>query len=164
VNWKVLMTVIAAAAAMLGLAGCDLLGGGQGSLVIGNIYLYGEVPGGTPFTVVFYGEATRLDAATQYDTAPRAAVIEGVFPGGVNDQLDVVNFQARGIPAGLYTVMVWLDDDADGVFEPLDPAFEDYSFYSGGWLSNPQIQPPPNVIVPETGFVDIDVFVGQPPS
>lgn len=156
--------VLVALTALFALAGCDLLGGGQGSLVIGNIYFYGTVPAGTPFTVVFYDEATRLDATTEYETAPRAAVIEGVFPGGTTDEYSTVNFQAAGIPAGQYTVMAWIDDNGDGVFTPLDPDYEDFGFYSGGYLSSPQIQPPPNVVVPEKGFVDIDIWVGTVPA
>ncbi len=162
-SWKVLRTVFAAVLAVLGLVGCDLLGGGRGSLVIGNIYLYNPVPGGTPFTVVFYDEATSLDPATEYGSAPRAAVLEGVFPGSANDSFDTVNFQAAQVPPGLYTVMAWIDYNGDGVFTPSDPDYEDYSFYSGGWLSSPTTQPPPNVAVPEKGIVDLDILVGQPP-
>jgi hypothetical protein len=164
VTFRSLAKVLVAAAALFALAGCEMLGSGQGSLVIGNIYLNGTIAGGTPFTVVFYDEATRLDAATEYETAPRAAVIEGVFPGGTNDEFDIANFQAEGIPAGQYTVMAWIDGNGDGIFTPLDPDYEDFGFYSGGYLSSPQVQPPPNVVVPEKGVLDIDIWVGPPPA
>jgi hypothetical protein len=124
------------------LVGCDLLDKATGSQVIGSI-------------VAWYGT---MDPYADYDTAPRAVSLEGAFPGAPTDSYDSITYQFGDIPAGEYTVFAWIDSDGDGLFSA---SFDLFGFYFGDPGSYNLAQPAAaNVIVPETGIVDLDLRVG----
>jgi hypothetical protein len=151
------LAAVAAAAVTL-LAGCDLLGRSTGAVVVGSLLpVYTQVPGATAYHVVFYDSATVMDAWADYDLAPQAASFSGVFPGDASVLLDTVNFQSADIPAGVYSVFAWIDFDGSGSFDPYQDL---WGFYYGNPGGNTLIQPPANVLVPETGIVDLDIWAG----
>lgn len=141
------------------LVGCDLLDKATGSQVIGSIVAwYGTVPGGSGYHIAFYASGTTMDPYADYDTAPRAVSLEGTFPGAPTDSYDSITYQFGDIPAGEYTVFAWIDSDGDGLFSA---SFDLFGFYFGDPGSYNLAQPAAaNVIVPETGIVDLDLRVG----
>lgn len=143
---------------ILALGGCDLIGGPSGPIAMGNLFVpYNVIPGGTAFHVVFYGPGTSMDPRQNYGSAPQAASLRGVFAGDSGSLTNTVNFLSMDIPAGLYSVFAWIDFDGSGSFE----AGQDlWGFYYGNPGGNTQIQPPANVVIPETGIVDLDLWFG----
>ena len=152
------------AASLGGLAGCDQLGLSS-SGVIGNlVIMFGEVPGGLRYHVIFYSSDTVMEPVYNpdlpqpgYDEAPQAVAFQGTFPGISTEFRDTVNFQITDVPAGLYSVFGWVDYDDNGAF---DPSQDLWGFYYGNPGLNTLYQPPANVVVPESGLVDLDVWVG----
>lgn len=151
------LAAVAAAAVTL-LAGCDLLGGSTGTVVVGSLLpVYAQIPGGTAYQVVFYESSTVMDAYQDYSSAPQAAAFSGVFPGDASVLLDSVNFQLADVPAGVYSVFAWIDFDGSGSFDPYQDL---WGFYYGNPGGNTLIQPPANVVIPEAGIVDLDIWAG----
>jgi hypothetical protein len=150
--------------ALAALAGCDLLGSG-GTVVTGNLFIYyGGMPGGSAYHVVFYAEGTVMTPVYDpylpkpgYSEAPQAASVSGAMPGTTDVLVGTVNFQLTDVPAGLYTVFGWVDSDGDGAFDPYQDL---WGFYYGNPNGNTLAQPPANVVVPESGIVDLDLWVG----
>jgi hypothetical protein len=144
------------------LAGCDLLGEVGGSFVGGTIYWpYGQVDGGTIFHVVLYAEGTAMNPGADaslpesLELAPRALDVEIVFPGSPPTTHSAVTYQVGPLPAGTYSLFVWIDANADGDFDLYsDPG----GFYLG--LNGYELaQPAANLVVQGAGFVDADVRV-----
>ncbi len=141
------------------LVGCAAVEKTVGSQVIGSIVAwYGTVPGGSGYHIVFYAAGTTMDPYADYDTVPQAVSLVGAFPGSPTDSYDSITYQFGEIPAGEYTVFTWVDSNADGLFSPNNDLF---GFYFGDPNNSNLTQPAaPNVIVPETGLVDLDLMVG----
>lgn len=147
--------VILAVLALVGLAGCDLVG--TPTVVFGSLVLpWGTlVPEGTTFQVMLYAEGTPMDIATSFETAPRAVVVDGQFPvtGGL---YDTVNYQVAEVPAGTYTAFAWVDVDGDGALDP----WTDFFGWHGAAASF-DTQPAANVVVAEAGLADVDFMLSQ---
>jgi hypothetical protein len=157
-RFKLVLLPLLVLAVLAGLVGCDLLGGASGTAVIGRLVIwYGTVSGGQGYHVVFYAPGVAMDPWNNYATAPQAASLEGTFPGGASDFYDTVNFQSTEVPPGLYSVFAWVDYDENGSF---DPSQDLYGFYYGDPYPESLTQPSANVVVPEKGLVDLDVWVG----
>jgi hypothetical protein len=161
-----LRTVVYAGIAILALgalAACDLVGSGR--IVIGNLFtFYGGVPGGLDYHVVFYADGTVMAPFYNpdlpqpgYTEAPQAASVSGTMPGTSEDTVGTVNFQLDDVPPGLYSVFGWVDSNDNGVF---DPSQDLWGFYYGHTNADTLTQPPANVVIRETGIVDLDVWVG----
>lgn len=147
--------VVLAVAALATLTGCDLLG--KSSAVIGSIVSANyQIPEGTPYHVVLYSEGTAMDPWADYDTVARAGEIEGAFPEpGLGANYDTINYQVDEVDAGLYSMFAWADMDGDGSF---DPSVDYFGFHTGS-TGTTDMQPPANVVVPEAGFVDVDIWI-----
>jgi len=67
-----------------------------------------------------------------------------------------VNYQIDGVAAGDYSAFAWIDVDTSGSF---DPSGDIFGFFAAG-VSSPDVQPPANIRLPDTGLVDVDFSVG----
>ncbi len=159
---KQALFVLAALVTLAGLAGCDLLGAGGGSFVGGTIFWpYGQVEGGTAFHVILYSEGTAMDptadavAPDSLELAPRAFEGGGSFPGSPPTMHSAVTYQAGPVPAGTYSLFVWIDLDGDGDFD----LYSDPGGFQLGMSGYELSQPAANLVVGEAGFVDADVRV-----
>jgi hypothetical protein len=144
-----------AVAALATMTGCDLFG--KSSVVIGSIISPNyQIPEGTPYHVVLYSADTTMDPWSDYDTVARVKEIEGTFPEpGLGADYDTINYQIDKVDAALYSMFAWTDMDSDGSFDP----YVDYFGFHTGSSSSTDIQPFANVVVPESGVVDIDIWI-----
>lgn len=158
------LIAIAALGILAALAGCDLLGDDGGSFVGGTIsWGFAQVDGGTAFHVILYSAGTAMDPTADaslpqsLERAPRALDVEGAFPGSPPTTHSAVTYQVGPVPAGTYSLFVWIDADGDGVFDLYSDPGGFYFGRNGSVLS----QPDANLVVQATGFVDADVQVNN---
>jgi hypothetical protein len=156
---------VLAALALALLAGCNMVGE-QWNAIIGSIFLdpaTEQMWGGAEFHVLVY-EATESvnpsDASTVNELLT-VARLDDTFPGTMVDWYWATNYLITDVPAGEYFVFVWIDRDDNGEFLQGDDAF---GFYDANASGTAILEEPvsPNVVVPATGFLDIDVGCGYP--
>lgn len=163
-----------AALALVLLAGCDVVGDGTNA-IIGSIFIYpddllapedSEVWGGAEYHVLVYDESETVDplVASTVNGLTTVANLNGTFPGSSSYWYRTTNYFFPDVPNGQYYVFVWIDVDDSGDFYYESDA---YGFYDTmGTLSGYAIlEEPysPNVVVPTTGFIDLDVWCQYPP-
>jgi hypothetical protein len=154
-----------AALALALLAGCSLAG--DSNAIIGSISadLNGSfVLGGTAYHVLVYESTESIDPATPstVNGLTTVARLDSYFPGSDTDQYWTTNYIIPGVPDGQYYVFVWVDVSGNGLFSQNADAFGFYEA-SVNWLAIKSQPQAPNVTVPTTGIVDIDVWYGFPP-
>jgi hypothetical protein len=146
---------VLAVAAIVTISGCSLLG--RTSAVIGSIVSpNNQIPEGTRYHVVLYPAGMGMDPWSDFETVARAKEIEGTFPEpGLGADYDTINYQVDQVDAGLYSVFAWVDLDSDGAF---DPSVDLFGFHAAAPAAT-DVQPPANTVVPEMGFVDVDIWI-----
>jgi hypothetical protein len=157
---RVLFAVLAVAA--LGtLVSCDLFD--NPTMIIGsiNVSTYNPVAEGTTYHIVLYSATTTMDPTVDYATAERAEEVAGTFPDAdVGVTFDTINYTLSDVPAGVYSMFVWVDSDDSGEFESGQDL---YGFYYGDPSAYNLEQPPANVVVPAEGVVDVDIWLDNYP-
>ena len=90
------------------------------------------------------------------------ARLDSAFPGLDSEQYWTTNYILADVPAGQYYVFVWLDLNDDTLFNRDDDAF---GFYEASVTFEAAETEPfsPNVTVPMTGLVDVDIWYDFPP-
>ena len=136
--------------------------------IIGSIFIgatEGTVWGGTEFHVLLYEQdvpgvpVIEPDIASTVNDLIPVRRLDGEFPGTASDAYLTTNYMITDTPPGEYFLFVWIDADASGTYDPnydllgFYDAMADFNFV---WSEPPS----PNVVVPPTGLLDIDVWVG----
>lgn len=132
--------------------------------IVGSIYVgtsAGPIWGGTPFHVLLYKPPASIDpaAAGTVNGLTTVAKLDGVFPGTGTDSYLTTTYTLADVPAGEYFMFVWVDQDASGTFDQDSDLFGFYDApfdFDFVWTEPAS----PNVIVGETGLLDLDVWVG----
>jgi hypothetical protein len=146
------------------LAACDQLPSIEAAAIIGSINLDPNdeegTHGGTVYHVLVYEAGTDVDPdfpATVNELVP-VAETEGTFPGTESDWYFTINYVITDVPAGTYYALVWIDYDNSGDFDLGDGDY--FGFYERNSDGTALWEQPysPNVVVPETGLLDIDIW------
>jgi hypothetical protein len=116
--------------------------------------------GGTVYHVILYEAGPTVDPtepSTVNNVTPVAEAV-GTFPGTEDDWYLTTSYIMADVPAGTYYAFVWIDDDSDGSFALSDGGY--FGFYDRYFVGTALWEEPysPNVVVPETGIVDIDIW------
>ena len=156
---------VLAVVALALLAGCDVVGGSTNA-IIGSISadLDGSfVLGGTEYHVLVYEGTESIDPAfpNTVNGLTTVARLDSAFPGLDSEQYWTTNYILADVPAGQYYVFVWLDLNDDTLFNRDDDAF---GFYEASVTFEAAETEPfsPNVTVPMTGLVDVDIWYDFP--
>ena len=162
---KLAHIVALAALALLVLAGCNVYNL-QLDAIIGSIYVgtsSGPVWGGTEFHVLLYASPDTIDPSipASVNGLTTIARLDGTFPGSPSDSYLTVTYTITDVPAGEYFLFVWIDNNGDETYDPVDDSF---GFYDAPSSFDYVFTEPlsPNVVVPVNGILDIDVWVGNP--
>jgi hypothetical protein len=166
--------VVIAVLALALLAGCNVVGGDTNA-IIGSIFIYpddllapedSEIWGGAEYHVMVYDESETVDPfdSSTVNTLTTVARLDSTFPGSAGYWYRTTNYFISDLPDGQYYVFVWIDVDDSGDF---DIGSDAYGFYDtmGTFSGYAVLDEPysPNVVVPETGIIDIDVWCQYPP-
>jgi hypothetical protein len=145
------------------LAGCDQPGV-EVAAIIGSINidpLSTSIFGGAEFHVLLCDPDTVIDPSVPgaVDALTPVASVDGTFPGTASTYYQTTNYQITSVPAGTYFAFVWIDGDEDGAF---DYTVDYYGFYDANASGSALWSQPgaPNIVVPETGLLDIDIWCG----
>lgn len=152
---------VLAVAALGTLVGCDLFE--NPTMIIGsiNVNMSNPVAAGTAYHIVLYSETTTMDPTADYATAERAEEVAGAFPDtGSEATFDTINYVMSDVPSGVYSMFVWVDSDDSGEFESGQDL---HGFYYGDPSAYNLDQPAANIVVPDEGIVDIDVWLDNYP-
>lgn len=132
--------------------------------IAGSIYVgtsAGVVWGETAYHVLLYKPPASVDpmVASTVNDLVTVAKLDGVFPGTPGDSYLTATYTITDVPAGDYFMFVWVDADASGTF---DRDYDLFGFYEAMSTFNFVWEEPfsPNIVVEETGLLDIDVWVG----
>ncbi len=151
------------------LSSCDQLPGVEAAAIIGSIFIASDteaIYGGAEFHVLILAGNADADPYTlgSIDAITPVARIDGTFPGTTSDWMWTTNYIITDVPAGTYYALVWIDQDDSGDFDRSQGDF--YGIYDANAAGNAIWTQPssPNVVVPATGILDIDIWCGyQPP-
>lgn len=157
--------IAVAALVTAALAGCDVYNYYLDmDAIVGSIYVgtsAGPVWGGTEYHVLLYKAPESVDPtiASTVNDLVTVAKLDGVFPGTSSDSYLTTTYTITDVPAGDYFMFVWVDVDASGTFHP---DFDLFGFYEAPYEFDFIWEEPfsPNVVVEDTGLLDIDVWVG----
>jgi hypothetical protein len=167
---KLLSLAALALLALALLAGCDQLTGVEAAAIIGSINIDPNSEatfGGAGFHVLICDEDTVVDPYTlgSVDAVIPVVKLDGTFPG-TGGTIWTTNYTITDVPAGTYFAFVWVDNNSNGTFERA--AGDYFGFYDANAGGNALWWQPgdmPNIVVPATGLLDIDIWCGyQPPS
>lgn len=132
--------------------------------IVGSIYVgtsAGPVWGGTEYHVLLYKPPASVDptVASTVNDLVTVAKLDGVFPGTPGDSYLTTTYTLTDVPAGDYFMFVWVDTDASGTFHQ---DYDLFGFYDAPSTFDYVFEEPfsPNIVVEETGLLDIDVWVG----
>ena len=153
------LALVLVVVALAALAGCDQFE--NPTSIIGSIdTVSSPVNGGCTWHVVLYAEGTSMDPSNgDYATAAQVKAVTGQFPtGGAEATFTTTNYEMDEVPSGTYSLFVWVDTDGNGTFEYYNG--DACGFYNGAAVYQ-DWQPEANVVVPESGIVDVDVQVDE---
>jgi len=165
---KLIPLVVLTLLAFMLLTSCEQPGATM-AMIIGSINIdpYSESEfGGAEFHVVLIGSGTTVNPFTpgSVDAVTPLVKLDGTFPG-TGGNLWTTNYMITDVPAGTYFAFVWIDNDGDGTFVRANGDY--FGFYDANTLgSGLWFQPDtPNIVVPDVGLVDIDIWCGyEPPN
>jgi hypothetical protein len=151
------------------LSSCDQLPGVEAAAIIGSIFIAPDtvaISGGAEFHVLICAGNANANPYTlgSIDAITPVARIDGTFPGTTSDWMWTTNYTITDVPAGTYYALVWIDQDDSGDFDGSLGDF--YGIYDANAAGDAIWTQPssPNVVVPTTGILDIDIWCGyQPP-
>ena len=142
---------VLAVAALVLLAGCDVVGGSTNA-IIGSISMdlnASEAWGGLEYHVLVYKGTESVDVGipSSVNGLTTVARLDGTFPGSMADWYWTTNYILADVPAGQYYLFVWIDWDSSGDF---DEDYDACGFYDGSMSGNAIRSEPysPNVTVP----------------
>jgi hypothetical protein len=159
-----IIPLIATAVAVLALAGCPL----TPAMLIGSLGLGdsgpGTVWGGTEYHVLLFAEGMVVNLDDLSDPAPVESMT-GTLPGGPGAEYTSINYLLTHVPEGAYFLLAWVDSNGT-------PGFNRYQDYYGFFDCDPGALPSfvgaqpiyPNVNIPRSGVVDVDLVLGVNPG
>lgn len=154
------LTCIAIVAGIAALAGCPLCP----AMLVGSLGLDssgpGTVWGGTEYHVLLFAEGAAVNLDDLSNPAPVESMT-GTLPGGPGAAYTSINYVLAHVPAGEYFLLAWVDSNGIPGFNRWADYFGFYDWDPGAFPSFNSMQPMyPNVNIPLSGVVDVDLVLG----
>jgi len=154
------LTFIGIGMAVLALVGCPAIP----AILIGSLGLDssgpGSVPGGTQYHVLLFAPTAVVDLDDLSDPAP-VATMTGTLPGGPGAAYTSINYMLADVPEGDYFLLAWVDSNGSAGFDHNGDYFGFYDWIPGAFPTFNNNQPGyPNVNIPSSGVVDVDLVLG----